>query len=472
MPTRFPNSSAASDLRPRTAPPGVPDAAPRLDRPMTGSGTAVVGLQWGDEGKGKIIDVLTPSFRAVVRYNGGANAGHSVVVGGKRFALHLVPAGIFHPGTAAIIGNGVVIDPIAIMTELQTLESQGVDTSALVVSTRAHLVLPWHKAEDEAREAMLAAPDPDAPESGGAPEKAIGTTKRGIGPAYADKATRSTSIRAGDLVRPDVLREKLRSTARFKNAMIRALNPAAPEFDAEEIFAALLPCAERLGPHLADTPYLLHTLLRAGGDVLFEGANATLLDVDHGTYPYVTSSSTCALGIPAGTGVPSRAIGNIIGVMKAYSTRVGGGPFPTELRDAIGDRIRERGREYGTTTGRPRRCGWLDLVAVRYAAMINGASSLSLMLLDVLAGFDELKVCTAYKVAGATTDRFLPDAHDLALVEPVYETVPGFSQEITEATTRAELPANAQRYIRFIEEYVGLPVGIVSVGPDRKQTIR
>lgn len=439
---------------------------------MTGSGTAVVGLQWGDEGKGKIIDVLTPSFRAVVRYNGGANAGHSVVVGGKRFALHLVPAGIFHPGTAAIIGNGVVIDPIAIMKELETLEAQGVDTSALVVSTRAHLVLPWHKAEDEAREALLAGPDPDAPESGGAPEKAIGTTKRGIGPAYADKATRSTSIRAGDLVRPEVLREKLRSTARFKNAMIRALNPGAPPFDAEEIFQSLQPCAARLGPHLADTPYLLHTLLRSGGDVLFEGANATLLDVDHGTYPYVTSSSTCALGIPSGTGVPSRAIGDIIGVMKAYSTRVGGGPFPTELKDATGDRIRERGREYGTTTGRPRRCGWLDLVAVRYAAMINGASSLSLMLLDVLAGFDELKVCIAYRVDGTVTDRFLPDAHDLAQVEPVYETVPGFAEDITEATTREGLPASAQRYIRFIEEYIGLPVGIVSVGPDRKQTIR
>jgi adenylosuccinate synthase len=475
MPTNFPTASAGPAARPRTSLPALGDPAPRLDHPLTGSGTAVVGLQWGDEGKGKIIDVLAPKFRAVVRYNGGANAGHSVVVDGKRYALHLVPAGIFHPGTLAIVGNGVVIDPIALMGELEKLESQGVDTGALVVSTRAHLVLPWHKAEDEARETMLAAPDPEAPDGGGNADKAIGTTRRGIGPAYADKATRSTSIRAGDLVRPDILREKLRSTARFKTAQIRALNPSAPPFDAEAIFQSLLPCAARLGPHLADTPYLVHDILRSGGDVLFEGANATLLDVDHGTYPYVTSSSTCALGIPAGTGVPSRAIGKIIGVMKAYSTRVGGGPFPTELKDDTGNRIRERGREYGTTTGRPRRCGWLDLVAVRYAAMINGASCLSVMLLDVLAGFDELKVCTAYRIGGpggTVTDRFLPDAHDLAAVTPVYETMPGFSQEITAATRRDGLPAGAQRYLEFIERYVGLPVEIVSVGPDRAQTIR
>mgnify|MGYP002402136199 CR=1 FL=1 len=472
MPTNIPPAVASSAARPRTS---VTDPAPRLDAPMTGTGTAVIGLQWGDEGKGKIIDVLAPKFRAVVRYNGGANAGHSVVVDGKRYALHLVPAGIFHPGTLAVVGNGVVIDPVALLSELDKLRAQGVDTSSLVVSTRAHLVLPWHKAEDEAREVMLAAPDPEAPDGGGNPDKAIGTTRRGIGPAYADKATRSTSVRAGDLARPAVLREKLRSTARFKTAQIRAINPDTPPFDAEAIFQSLLPCAERLVPHLADTPYLIHDLLRAGGDVLFEGANATLLDVDHGTYPYVTSSSTCALGIPAGTGVPPRAIGRIIGVMKAYSTRVGGGPFPTELKDDTGNRIRERGREYGTTTGRPRRCGWLDLVAVRYAAMINGASSIALMLLDVLAGFSELRVCTAYRIGGPSgpvTDRFLPDAHDLAEVTPVYETLPGFSEEITAATTRAALPPNAHRYIAFIEKYVGLPVEIVSVGPDRAQTIR
>jgi len=470
MPTNVPPTS-----RPRTAESTLSHPAPRLDHPLTGSGTAVVGLQWGDEGKGKIIDVLAPKFRAVVRYNGGANAGHSVVVGGKRYALHLVPAGIFHPGTLAVVGNGVVVDPFALITELDKLTEQGVDTSSLVLSTRAHLVLPWHKAEDEARETMLAAPDPEAPDGGGNPDKSIGTTRRGIGPAYADKVTRSTSIRAGDLARPDVLREKLRSTARFKNASIRALNPGLAPFDADAILASLAPVRDRLGPHLADTTYLIHDVLRAGGDVLFEGANATLLDVDHGTYPYVTSSSTCALGIPAGTGVPPRAIGKIIGVMKAYSTRVGGGPFPTELKDDVGNRIRERGREYGTTTGRPRRCGWLDLVAVRYSAMINGASCLSVMLLDVLAGFDELKVCTAYRVGGVngvTTDRFLPDAHDLATATPVYETVPGFQEEIGGALTRGALPPNAQRYIELIETYVGLPVEIVSVGPDRAQTIR
>lgn len=435
--------------------------------------TAVVGLQWGDEGKGKIIDLLAPRFAAVVRYNGGANAGHSVVFHGRRHALHLVPSGIFHPGVRAVIGNGVVVDPEALIRELDGLAGAGVDTSALAVSDRAHAVLEYHKAEDGLREMLLSSAAGD-PENTLTADRSIGTTRRGIGPAYSDKAQRASAIRMGDLLHPGRLRARLHDACAFKDRLFQALGGdagAAKSFDPARLFEQCRDWGERLRPHITDTVYLLHDLLRAGKPILFEGANATLLDVDHGTFPFVTSSSTCVLGIPSGSGVPGRAIGRAIGVMKAYSTRVGAGPFPTELTNDAGDRIRERGREYGTTTGRPRRCGWLDLVAVRYSAMVNGCDELAIMLLDVLAGFDELRVCTAYRFGGRTTDRFAPDAEDLRRAEPVYETLPGFAEEIGGATSRGELPAGARAYVEFIERFVGVPARIISVGPDRAQTI-
>lgn len=429
--------------------------------------TAVVGLQWGDEGKGKVIDLLAGGFAAVVRYNGGANAGHSVVIAGRRHALHLLPSGMFHPGVTSVIANGVVIDLEVLARELNAIRPLLDREPDLLVSDRAHLVMPWHKEEDAIREQLLAGPD----ESGR--DRSIGTTRRGIGPAYADKAHRATAVRVGDLLRPDSLRQKIARIAELKNRMLGAVGSAAfAPFDAGSVTDSTLRAAECLRGRIADTTDLLHRFVRDGRPLLFEGANATLLDVDHGTFPFVTSSSCSTLGIPPGTGLPGRHVGRVIGVMKAYSTRVGGGPFPTELTDETGQRIRDKGREYGTTTGRPRRCGWLDLVAVRYSAMINGATGLAIMLLDVLSGLDELRVCTGYRIGGEVTHRFPPDAEALAEVEPVFETLPGFGGDLTTAQSFEELPEGARRYVRFIEEAVGVPAQLVSVGPDREQTIR
>lgn len=442
-----------------------PRPAPHPRNPITGAADAVIGLQWGDEGKGKVIDAMASGYGAVVRFNGGANAGHSVVIDGTRHALHLIPCGIFRPDSLAVIGGGVVVDPLSLIDEIDTLEKNGVSTANLVLSDRAHVVLPWHKVEDAARESAGASRDDEADHS-------IGTTRRGIGPAYADKATRSTALRVADLIDPIRRRAALERMTPIKSTLLRALDHGQITIDAQAIDEALDDAGRRLAPHVDDTVYLLHDLLRSGRSVLFEGANATLLDVDHGTYPYVTSSSTTALGIPSGSGVPGSALGEIVGVLKAYSTRVGAGPFPTELADATGDRIRERGREFGTTTGRPRRCGWLDLVAARYAAMINGATSLAITLLDVLAGFDTLNVCTSYEVAGHRSDRFLPDATALASVAPVYESRPGFADEITGARSIEDLPREARAYLDFIEEFVGVPIRLIGVGPDREQVIR
>lgn len=429
----------------------------------TANATAVVGLQWGDEGKGKLVDLLAADHDATVRYNGGANAGHTVVVRGQKYAMHLVPSGILYPGKLAVIGNGVVVDPESLIGEIDGLAARGVDASGLVISSRAHAVMPYHKQEDEFRESLL--------KDGAAAGSELGTTKRGIGPAYADKAQRSGAVRMGDLVRPAVLREKLDIACRFKGTLL-ASSPGAKEGrDPGAIAERMLAAGKRLGPSIRDTTYLLHDLIREGKRVLFEGGNATLLDVDHGTYPYVTSSACTALGIAQGTGVPAKAIGRIIGVMKAYTTRVGRGPMPTELLDAIGNGIRERGREYGTTTGRPRRVGWLDLVAVRYSAMINGATGLCVNMMDVLAGIDEIKLCTAYRVDGATTDRFIPDGYDLARAEPVYRSVPGYSTDVRAVRHRRDLPHAARAYLDLIEEFVGVPIDIVSVGPDRAETI-
>lgn len=442
--------------------------APARTRPEANA-TAVVGLQWGDEGKGKIVHLLTERHDAVVRYNGGANAGHSVVVRGERFALHLIPSGILHAGKPAVIGNGVVIDPDWLSKELDTLHARGVDTSELVISDRAHVVMPWHKAEDELRERWLAE---------GSLEP-IGTTKRGIGPCYADKATRGTAIRMGDLLRPAYLKRRLESICPLKTAMLGAIcKPgAAPvKYDAAALAAVGQAWAERFGRYIRDTGALVRGLIDDGRRVLFEGANATLLDVDHGTYPYVTSSSCAVHGVGPGAGVPPAAVGEVLGVVKAYSTRVGGGAMPTELVGsdddrAIGEGIRQRGREFGTTTGRPRRVGWLDLVAVRYAAALNGTTGLAVMLLDVLAGMDELRVCTKYATPGGETDRFEPDGDRLGEVRPIYQTLRGFAGDVSKARTVGELPGPARAYIDLIERTVGAPARFISVGPDREQTI-
>jgi adenylosuccinate synthase len=438
--------------------------------------TAVVGLQWGDEGKGKLVDLLAAEHDAVVRYNGGANAGHSVVVGGQRFALHLVPSGVLHPGVASVIGNGVVVDPERLLEELDGLASRGVDTSALVVSDRAHVVMPYHKAEDALREELLSRgvrePASDGPKGA---ISAIGTTRRGIGPAYADKVQRASAVRVGDLVRPAILKSKLELACSLKNALFTTMQAGAdaPRFEPAELLAWATALGERLRPRITDTTYLLHDLLVAGKRVLFEGANATMLDVDHGTFPYVTSSNASALGIGPGSGVPPQRVGRIIGVVKAYSTRVGGGPMPTELFDAVGDGIRQRGREYGTTTGRPRRVGWLDLVQLRYAAMVSGVTEVCVTLFDVLAGIDELKVCTAYRLAGGSrTERFPADGFVLEGATPEFETLAGFSEDLGGARTMGELPPAARAYLDRIERAVGVPVRTVSVGPDRAQTIR
>ncbi len=427
--------------------------------------TAVVGLQWGDEGKGKITNLLTRQHDFVVRYNGGANAGHTVVVAGERFALHLLPSGVLEPGCINVIGNGVVVDPAQVLKECEALRARGVaiGPETLRISDRAHVVMPWHRRLDAALETVLSARSGD--------DNSIGTTRRGIGPAYADKITRATAVRMADLLDRERLRGRLEVATSIKNAQLRALDPESELFDVEELTEAYAGFGDALRAHVTDTTYLLHEAHAAGKRILFEGANASLLDIDHGTFPYVTSSNCSALGIPAGTGIPGTYLSEIVGVMKAYSTRVGAGPFPTELTDAIGDGIRDRGREYGTTTGRPRRCGWLDLVAVRYSAMISGVTQLSVMLFDVLAGIDEVKICTAYELDGAPTDRFLPDAWALERVRPVYRTLPGFAEDVTGARRAEELPESARAYLQVIANFVGVPITRVSVGPDRAQTL-
>lgn len=430
--------------------------------------SAVVGLQWGDEGKGKVVDLLTQDFDVVVRYNGGANAGHTVVVGKEKYALHLMPSGILNREKMNVIANGVVIDPQKLLEEIDGLAMRGVHVGDnLAISDRAHVVLPYHKQQDLLLEAAMAKARGD----GGK----IGTTGRGIGPAYADKMTRSTAIRMGDMYQADAFREKLRHIAEVKNAMLGALAAVADQpfepIDAAALADQFLDYAEVLRPHVTDTTQLLHEAMRTGRKILYEGANACMLDIDHGTFPFVTSSNCSSLGIYAGSGVPGGVLGRTIGITKAYTTRVGGGPFPTELNDDTGQAIRDRGHEYGTTTGRPRRCGWLDLAVLKYSAMICGATELGIMKLDVLAGFDKLRLCTGYKVDGNVLPHFPADAGVLEKVEPMYEQVDGFAEQVTECRRWDDLPAAAQQYIDLIEQVVGVPVNIVSVGPERSQTL-
>ena len=434
------------------------------------SATAVVGLQWGDEGKGKIVDLLAAEHDVIVRYNGGANAGHTVVFDGERYALHLLPSGILSPSKTCVIGNGVVVDPVQLLSEIESITERGIaiEPDRLLISDRAHVVMPYHKEHDAALETALAGAADKGDEN-----LSIGTTRRGIGPTYADKVHRSLAIRMGDLLDEQVLRRRLDIVCAIRSRELEALGVDVPALDPVALAAKYHALGVQLAPHITDTVYALHDAVNAGRRLLFEGANACLLDIDHGTFPYVTSSNCSTLGIPPGTGLPGSVITDTVGIVKAYGTRVGEGPFPTEDLGEIGERIRERGHEYGTTTGRPRRCGWLDLVAVRYSAMVCGCSSLAVMLLDVLSGFETLKLCVGYRLPdGTTTDRFFPDARKLAAVEPIWETVPGWSQEIDDLTSLDDLPPAAQAYLERIASFVGCPIEIASVGPDRMQTIR
>ncbi len=423
--------------------------------------TCVVGLQWGDEAKGKIVDLLTEQHDFVVRYNGGANAGHTVVHGGQTFKLSLLPTGVLRPSVRSVIANGVVVYPPRFLEEVGTLRAAGVHVGDnLLVSDHAHVIFPYHIEEERLTE------------SGGG--DAIGTTGRGIGPCYQDKLGRSMGVRVGELLYPDHLRKRLHTIVERKNRMLRSLSASAKQFDADVLCKEYLACMEQMKPHVTDTTALLHDGLRQGQRILFEAAQGSLLDVDHGTYPYVTSSNSSTAGVWSGSGVPAKHLSRIVGVIKAYSTRVGHGPFPTELNDGptgIGERIRKTGREYGTVTGRPRRCGWFDAVATRYTAALSGADELAVMLLDVLSGLDELKIAVAYELDGQRIERFPGDAFLLDRCTPIYETLPGWKNDVSEARKLADLPAAARRYIDRLGELNGLRVSIVSVGPDRKQTI-
>jgi adenylosuccinate synthase len=427
----------------------------------TVSATAVIGLQWGDEAKGKIVDLLTDDHDVVVRYLGGNNAGHTVVFRGKTYKLSLLPAGILHPGKASVITGGVVINPQAFLKELGGVREQGgcqEGRENLLISDRAHVIFPWHTREEAALEQARG-------------DEAIGTTMRGIGTCYRDKAGRTHAIRMGDLVRPDVFRRRLNEVVPQKNAILAAIGDGQPPLDADAIFTEYAGYTDRLRPFVADTTAFLHQALRDGKRLLFEGAQGSLLDVDHGTFPFVTSSNSSGCGIHSGSGVPERVIGKMIGVVKAYTTRVGGGPFPTELHDATGQRIREVGREYGTVTGRPRRCGWLDAVATRYGAMVSGVDSIAVALLDVLTGIDELKICEAYEIDGERTTTFPSHLEDLAKAKPVYRTLPGWKEDITAVRHLTDFPSATRRYLDTLAELVGAPVEIISVGPDREQTV-
>ncbi|NLF08834.1 MAG: adenylosuccinate synthase [Pirellulaceae bacterium] len=419
--------------------------------------TCVVGLQWGDEAKGKIVDLLTERHEIVVRYQGGANAGHTIVRAGQTYKLSLMPSGIFRPEVRCVIAAGVVLNPAALIDEIDALEKIGVKVADnLIVSDRAHVIFPWHFEEDRLLERQCG-------------DEAIGTTLRGIGPCYRDKVGRSLAVRFGDLYRPD-FRARIERIVRAKNELFAALSGDA-RLDAGEIFERYRGYAERLRPHAADTTAFLLDAVEAGRPVLFEGAQGALLDIDHGTFPFVTSSNSSGVGVSAGSGVPGRYIAKVVGVIKAYNTRVGAGPFPTEQDNAIGEQIRRQGNEYGTVTKRPRRCGWFDAVAARYAARLSGADSLALMLLDVLGGVPELKICTAYELDGRRTTDFPSHVEDLRKVVPVYESIAGWSEDLSGATKLEDLPEAARRYVARIGELVGRPVEIVSVGPDRRQTI-
>ncbi len=417
----------------------------------------VVGAQWGDEGKGKIVDLFTEHASVVVRYQGGNNAGHTLVVEGETTVLHLIPSGVLHEGKVCVIGNGVVIDPEVLCREIDQLQSKGMlrDDAQLIVAEGAHVIMPWHKRIDVLREGAMGAAK-------------IGTTGRGIGPTYEDKVARR-GVRVYDLVRPDRLRAAVERALPVANEEILRLG--GEPFGADDVVEAYAKAAARLARHVRDASFYLDQRIREGADVLFEGAQGTLLDVDHGTYPFVTSSNTVAGNAAVGTGVGPTCIDEVIGITKAYTTRVGSGPFPTELDDEVGQALRDKGGEYGATTGRPRRCGWLDAVVIRYAARVNGLGGLALTKMDVLTGFDELKIAVAYELDGERIDEFPCDGESLRRVKPIYERLPGWSEDLGACKRYEELPLNARRFIERIEELGRVPVMAVSVGPDRAETI-
>lgn len=422
------------------------------------SSVVIVGTQWGDEGKGKIVDLLTPDMDAVVRFQGGNNAGHTVIAGGKKYILHLIPSGILHPGKRCFIGNGVVLDPVVFCEEISTLRSQGVEIApgTLSISKSTHLIMPYHKALDKARE-------------GSKGDGKIGTTGRGIGPCYEDKAAR-VGVRVSDLADKALLRRKIEAALKEKNALLAGLYHC-PVISVDEVMNEIAPAAEELIPHMADISQEIAGLRARGGNVMFEGAQGTQLDIDHGTYPFVTSSNTVAGGAAAGSGVAPWELERIIGIAKAYTTRVGSGPFPTELFDETGSYLQTQGAEFGTTTGRTRRCGWLDAVVLRQAVRLNGITEIALTKLDVLSGLDEVKICTAYKYKGQEILYPPQEENGMAGCSPVYEVMPGWKNDIGAAQSLEELPAPCRAYVTRIEEICGVPVKIISVGADRKQTI-
>ena len=419
--------------------------------------TVVVGTQWGDEGKGKVTDLLSESADIVVRYQGGNNAGHTIVVGDERFALTLIPSGVLYPNVTPVIGNGCVVDPAVLLEEMDTLRSRGIDPSRLRISGNAHLIMPYHRKLDAVMERFLG-------------KQQIGTTKRGIGPAYQDKFSRH-GIRAQDLFDPKILAEKLEITLKDKNKqLVKVYNQLA--MDPGPIIEEYLGYAEMLRPHVTDTSLLIWEAIRDGKNVVLEGAQGTLLDIDHGTYPFVTSSNPTAGGAAAGAGIGPKAIDSVLGVAKAYISRVGSGPFPTELHDEIGERMVELGGEFGTVTGRRRRCGWLDIVALRYAVRVNGLTGIALTKLDILSNFETLRVAVAYDSLGTRYEEFPRQHRVLYDCKPIYEDLPGWNEDISDARDFDDLPKEAQQYVEYVEDVAGVPVTIVSVGPARSATLR
>ena len=426
------------------------------------SGTCVIGLQWGDEAKGKLVDLLAPQFDLVVRYQGGANAGHTVVAGDQTYKLHHIPSGILHTQVQNFITPGVVINPSTMLDEIDGLANRGIHCEKnMRISERAHLVMPWHIAEDKIINSTAVRGE------------SIGTTNRGIGPCYRDKVGRTHAIRMADLIQ-ESRDERIGTVAAQKVELLTKMGATQEELDSispERVISLAADWAERLKDMIGDTTEMLLAACEADKKILFEGAQGALLDIDHGTFPFVTSSNSSGVGVCAGAGVPPRWINHVLGVCKAYSTRVGGGPFPTELDDATGEKIRKLGNEFGTTTGRPRRCGWFDAVALKYTARLSGVTRLALMMMDVLAHFDDLKVCVAYELDGKRLDTFPAHADQLRRCKPIYETIPGWNQPVDDVRQVSDFPSGALDYVKRIEELVGIPVGVLSVGPDRAQTI-
>lgn len=419
------------------------------------SSVVVVGTQWGDEGKGKITDFLSEQAKVVARYQGGDNAGHTIQFEGETYKLHLIPSGIFYDDKDCVMGNGMVINPKALVRELKYLHDRGISTDNLKISNRAHVILPYHLKLDEMQEQQKG-------------DNKIGTTKKGIGPAYMDKISRN-GIRIADLLDKDAFREKLEANLQEKNAVLQYVYGVEP-YNVEDILDEYYEYAQQFAAYVCDTSKLLNNAIDEDLPVLFEGAQGVMLDIDHGTYPFVTSSNPSAGGVTVGAGVGPTQIDQVVGVSKAYTTRVGDGPFPTELHDATGEQIREVGREYGTTTGRPRRVGWFDTVVVRHARRVSGITALSLNSIDVLTGIDTLKICTGYQYKGEILDEYPADLNMLAECEPVYEEMPGWTEDITDVRRFEDLPQNAKHYVNRISELTGIPIAVFSVGPDRTQT--